>query len=109
MRKSTQCTTITKSYLNFYLTDSQKNGIIIIEREEKEMYVSHEEMTVLKMNLLGGMYSFLSQDELVYCEWITLFPDEPSEDDLKEIAEDNELWVFACSAFGRIVKRNGLN
>lgn len=73
------------------------------------MYVSHEEMIVLKMNLLGGMYSFLGQDELAYCEWITLFPDEPSEDDLKEIAEDDELWVSACETFGRIVKRYGLN
>lgn len=73
------------------------------------MYVSHEEMIVLKMNLLGGMYSFLGQDELAYCEWITLFPDEPSEDDLKEIAENDELWVSACEAFGRIVKRYGLN
>lgn len=73
------------------------------------MYVSHEEMIVLKMNLLGGMYSFLGQDELAYCEWITLFPDEPSEDDLKEIAEDDELWVSACETFGRIIKRYGLN
>lgn len=73
------------------------------------MYVSHEEMIVLKMNLLGGMYSFLGQDELAYCEWITLFPDEPSEDDLKGIAENDELWVSACEAFGRIVKRYGLN
>ena len=73
------------------------------------MHVLHEEMTVLKMNLLGGMYSFLGQDELAYCEWITLFPDEPSEDDLKEIAENDELWVSACEVFGRIVKRYGLN
>lgn len=73
------------------------------------MDVSHNEMTVIKMNLLGGMYSFLGRDELAYCEWITLFPDEPSEDDLKEIAEDDELWVSACEAFGRIVKRYGLN
>ena len=73
------------------------------------MDVSHNEMTTIKMNLLGGMYSFLGQDELAYCEWITLFPDEPTEDDLREIAEDDELWVSACEAFGRIVKRNGLN
>ena len=73
------------------------------------MDVSHNEMTVTKMNLLGGMYSFLGQDELAYCEWVTLFPDEPTEDDLREIAEDDELWVSACTAFGRIVKRYGLN
>lgn len=73
------------------------------------MDVSHNEMTVIKMNLLGGMYSFLGQDELAYCEWITLFPDEPTEDNLRKIAEDDELWVSACEAFGWIVKRNGLN
>ena len=73
------------------------------------MDVSHNEMTVIKMNLLSGMYSFLGQDELAYCEWITLFPDEPTEDDLREIAEDDELWVSACAAFGRIVKRYEMN
>lgn len=73
------------------------------------MDVSHNEMTVIKMNLLGGMYSFLGQDELAYYEWITLFPDEPTEDDLREIAEDDELWVSACETFGRIIKRYGLN
>lgn len=97
------------------LTNNQKFGIMIIEnkREVNEMaqtmYVSHEEMTVIKMNLLGGMYSFLGQDELAYCEWITLFPDEPSEDELKDIAEDEMLWILACEAFGRIVKRFKLN
>ena len=73
------------------------------------MTVSHNEMTTIKMNLLGGMYSFLGQDELAYCEWITLFPDEPTEDDLREIAEDDELWVSACAAFGRIIKRYKMN
>lgn len=73
------------------------------------MHVSHNEMTVIKMNLLGGMYSFLGQDELAYREWITLFPDEPTEDDLREIAKDDELWASACAAFGRIVRRYGLN
>lgn len=98
---------------NLGLTNNQKFGIMFIEREVNEMvqtmYVSHNEMTVIKMNLLGGMYSFLGQDELAYCEWITLFPDEPSEDDLKDIAEDDELWVSACEAFGKIVKRYRMN
>lgn len=73
------------------------------------MHVSHNEMTVIKMNLLGGMYSFLGQDESAYYEWITFFPDEPTEDDLREIAEDDELWASACVAFGRIVRRYKMN
>ncbi len=73
------------------------------------MYVTPNEMTVIKMNLLGGMYEFIGQDEDAYAEWIALCPDEPTEDDLKEIAEDDELWVSACELFGRLVKRYGLN
>lgn len=75
----------------------------------KPIYVTTDEMTILKMNLLGGMYAFVGQDELAYDEWITLVPDQPTEDDLKEIAEDEEIWIMACSAFGRIVKRFKLN
>lgn len=73
------------------------------------MYVTHNEMIVLKMNLLGGMYSFIGQDEDAYAEWIIEFPDEPSEEDLREIAEDEKDWVRACTLFGQLVKQYELN
>lgn len=71
-------------------------------------YVSHDEMTTLKMNLLGSMYEFVGQDEEAYSEWIQAFPDEPTEKDLKEIALDDNDWTWACEYFGRLVKRYGL-
>jgi hypothetical protein len=74
----------------------------------KPIYVSNEEMTVLKMNLLGGMYAFLGEDEEAYDRWIVDFPDSPTEEDLREMVEDEEDWIAACTLFGTLVKRFGL-
>lgn len=66
--------------------------------------MSKVELVTLKMNLLGGMYELMKEDDLAYDEWISLFPDEPTEDDLRGIAEDEHAWVLACTCFGKIVK-----
>lgn len=65
--------------------------------------MTREEMLVLKMNLLGGIYAYLGQDEDAYAMWIQWYSDEPDEDDLKEIAEDETEWRNACARFGEIV------
>ena len=59
----------------------------------------------LKMKLLKSMYEYLALDEIAYSNWIAIFPDEPTEDDLLEITVDSEFWIQACDLFGRIVKR----
>lgn len=67
------------------------------------MTISKAEMITLKMNLLGGMWSYLTQDEDAYAMWIQWYSDEPAEEDLREIAEDETEWRNACARFGEIV------
>ena len=64
------------------------------------------EMTILKMNLLGGMNSYLEAigDEYCLTRWYLTFPDCADEDDLREIVEDEELWRECCGLFGDICK-----
>ena len=62
------------------------------------------ELQVLKANMLGGMYDYLGQDDEAYAVWIMGFPDEPTEEDLMEIAGDSAQWRLACELFGKIVK-----
>ena len=68
------------------------------------------EMTILKMNLLGGMNSYLEKigDEYYLTRWYLTFPDCANEDDLREIAEDEELWKECCELFGNICKEIGV-
>lgn len=68
------------------------------------MVMTKVEMVTLKMNLLGGMNSYIEEigDEDVTARWLEIMPDEATEDDLRSIAEDEELWKIACSTFGRI-------
>ena len=52
------------------------------------------ELTLLKMNLLGGMDSYIRElgDEGIWEVWIAYgVPDGATEDDLQFIAEDDEL------------------
>lgn len=65
-----------------------------------------DEMLMLKMNLLGGMNAYVRDlgDEEAWDLWITIVPDEVTEDGLEYIANDQELWTDACVLFGEIVK-----
>lgn len=62
---------------------------------------------ILKMNLLGGMHDYVMhyiQDENLQDEWLTNgVPDEPSEEDLEFIAEDDELFAHMVYQFSHIV------
>lgn len=64
------------------------------------------EMTTLKMNLLGGMNEYIKKmgDESIWMSWIMLVPDECTEDDLQFIAEDEELWADTCRLFDILVR-----
>lgn len=69
--------------------------------------MTENEIKVLKMNLLGGMHSFMMsgvQDEDLQDEWLTLgVPDEPDEDILESIAEDAEEFAEVVHLFGKLV------
>ena len=71
------------------------------------MRVTKVEMTQLKMNLLGGMASYiegLGDEELLEKWYQGGVPDGADETDLKEIAEDLELWTDCCTLFGKLVE-----
>ena len=69
--------------------------------------MTENEIKVLKMNLLGGMHDYMMnvvQDEDLQEEWLTnAVPDEPSEEDLEEIAEDAQEFVRTVRLFGSLV------
>lgn len=69
--------------------------------------MNENEIKVLKMNLLGGMHSFVINcinDENLQDEWLTLgVPDEPSEKDLEFIAEDPQEFAEVTHLFGKLV------
>lgn len=67
-----------------------------------------EEMIVLKMNILGGMNSYIIEngDEMIWESWITAgVPDCATEDDLRWIAENEGEWVDVVALFAKLVKR----
>lgn len=69
--------------------------------------MTKEEITILRMNLLGGMEEYLREnvdEELYYDDWKAEgVPDNPTEEDLKDIAEDEDLWLTAVLSFARCV------
>lgn len=67
------------------------------------------ELEVLRMNLVGGMNEYVKcmNDENAYMSWIMLVPDEATEEDLQDIAEDDEMFQETVDLFNRLVKRYG--
>lgn len=69
--------------------------------------MNENEIKVLKMNLLGGMHNYIMhvvQDEELQDVWLTDgVPNEPTEEDLEFIAEDDELFAHTVYQFGHIV------
>ena len=71
------------------------------------------EMITLRMNILGGMNSYLldniDDDEYLISDWWAVgVPDGATEDDLCTMAEDEELWLNAVNSFARCAKHAGL-
>jgi hypothetical protein len=67
------------------------------------------EMITLRMNILGGMNSYLlnnvTNEEVIIDDWWAVgVPDMPTEEDLRTIAEDEELWLDAVNSFARCAK-----
>lgn len=59
----------------------------------KQLKAMHELMT-------------LANDEDIYMAWIYTMPDEPSEEDFEDIAEDDEMYNECFDAFVRLIKDN---
>lgn len=62
------------------------------------------ELIQLRANILGGMNSYIIEDgdEDIYDYWFTYgVPDECTEEQLMEIAENDDLWLTCINAFDR--------
>lgn len=89
------------------MTNIKINDIINIENKKGMIIMS--ESLMLKVNLLGGMNSYIIDeigDDDIYDKWIQVVPDECSEDDLFDIATDAELWIDAVNLFAELVKES---
>lgn len=71
------------------------------------MEVTAQEMKVLKMNILGGMNSYIMsmKSKVALKKWQSrILPENCTEEDLERIATNEELWMCACSTFGTLVR-----
>ena len=56
--------------------------------------------------MLVTMHEYLRtevSDEDAYMSWINIVPDEPTVEDFKELAEDDEDWKDCVQLFGRLL------
>jgi len=62
------------------------------------------DLHILRMNILGGMNEYVRElgDEDLWELWIEIFPDECDEDELREIATDDELWLDCVKVFANV-------
>ena len=60
-----------------------------------------DEMVMLRANIMGGMNEYIKaqgDDDLWDC-WIEVFPDECSEDELMEMADNDAVWLDVVNRF----------
>lgn len=60
----------------------------------------------LRANIMGGMNEYIKDlgDETIYMKWIMVFPDCCQEDELMEMAEDEEIWLDVVKCFARCLE-----
>ena len=71
------------------------------------------DILTLRMNILGGMNAYIldnvDDEEIIVDDWFAVgVPDGATEDDLRTIAEDEELWLDTINCFARCAKYAGL-
>lgn len=67
--------------------------------------MTKKEIIKLRINFLWDFHKYIIElgDEEIYLAWIEEgVPDEPDEDIMREIAEDDEQWVDTVKVFSRL-------
>ena len=61
---------------------------------------------MLKANIMGGMNEYIKNigDDDVYDIWISVFPDCCDEEELMEMAKDEDTWLAVVNCFARCLK-----
>jgi DNA helicase IV len=65
------------------------------------------DLTVItRANIMGGMNQDIIDlgDEVIYMKWIMVFPDGCDEDELMEMAEDEETYLEVVECYARCLK-----
>lgn len=63
--------------------------------------------TILRANLLGGMNEYIIEmgDEDILMRWLMVgVPDGSTEEDLMEIAEDNDEFLGICNVWNNLIR-----
>ena len=62
-----------------------------------------------RMKQLAAMHELMCQanDEMIYMSWITLMPDDATEEDFKYIALDDEQYNECFDFFVKLIKKEG--
>lgn len=68
--------------------------------------MTREELIKLRINFLWDFHKYVIDlgDEDIYEGWVRDYiPDEPDDDDMREIAEDDDFWTAVVKGFADIV------
>ncbi len=65
-----------------------------------------DEMKILRANIMGGMNEYVKAqgDDDLWEEWISVFPDECSEEELMEMAKNGMIFEDVVSHFNKMNK-----
>lgn len=63
-------------------------------------------IVITRANIMGGMNQDIIDlgDEAIYMKWIMVFPDGCEEDELIEMAEDEEIYLDVVECYARCLK-----
>ena len=69
-----------------------------------------DEMKILRANIMGGMNEYIKElgDDNLWELWIEIFPDECSEEELMEMAENYNIWIDIIERFAYCCRVAGM-
>ena len=65
-----------------------------------------KEARITQLNLMHRLM-IEANDENIYMAWILLMPDEPTDEDIEDIAEDDEAYNECFDLFVKLIAKKG--